>query len=69
MSRMSREFLIGSSWWRLLDICVGGPWEITVPMSCGGGGGSGSYLVPCIGVGGCQCPNLVVECRDFRVNV
>ena len=42
---------------------------ITVPISCGSGGVSGSYLVQCNGVGECQCPNLGVEWRVSSVNV
>ena len=29
---MDAEFLIGSGGWKLQDLCVGGPGEITVPM-------------------------------------
>ena len=42
---------------------------ITVPISYGGGSVSGSYLVPCTGVGECQCPNLGVEWRVSNVDV
>ena len=35
--------------------------EIIVTMIFGGGCVSWSFLVPCIGVVECQCPNLGVE--------
>ena len=43
--------------------------EIIVTMIFGGGCVNWRFLVPCIGVVKCQCPNLGVEWRDSRINV
>ena len=66
---MDGELQLRSRGWRLQDLYLGGFGVITVPISCGGGCVSGSYMVPCIGVGKCQCPNLGVEWRVSSVNV
>ena len=69
MYRIDGELQVRIKGYRMQDLYSGGFGVITVPMSCGVGGVSWSYLVPCIGVGECQCPNLGVEWRDSSVNV